>query len=208
VNFKKCVLTVALVFLSIFQIYSSDNSLYIIENKEGLYLGHMKGDVFDEAGVMLYRNGDYYIGTWKNSKYDGPGILYKTNPKRGKMYWDQKLFYVWKEGKQTSAIHYQSDGNHTLFGDTKAGFGVYQSDDPLPETIFIGNFINNELSGLGTIELIDGQIFIGFMQNNQMYKEEIIVDLSKKSITHLLIDEQQNKKIIFDKKGYPEFFYK
>ena len=200
---------IIIIFISVFLstssfVFAQAPILQIIDNKDGLYLGNITDGKYNGSGIMMYRNGDYYIGTWTNGVYNGPGILAKAKAKRD---WDPVMFRVWDNGKPVDVIRRFAEGEHTLYGNTKNGSGVFQSEYPESQTIYIGDFINNEMSGFGLVEFLSGDLFIGYMKNKKFYKEEMLIDFSEAEIKHMLIDEKGNAKVILHKFRYPDYFF-
>ena len=75
------------------------------------------GDYIREGlGILIYPNGEKYIGEWKNGKRNGFGT--QTYRFGGKYEGE------WKDGDKWNGINYEKDGN--IFGKIVNGKGINQ----------------------------------------------------------------------------------
>ena len=126
--------------------------------------------------IIIYENGEYYIGPLLNGLRNGKGVIYYKNGKMkyegdfvndkfegyGKYIWENGDYYIGeflnglRNGKGTK---YYKDGNIGYEGDflndNKDGFGKYYY--PNGEN-YIGRYLNNKRCGKGIVYYKNGKI--------------------------------------------------
>ena len=65
------------------------------------FIGHWKNDVQEDKGIFYYKNGDKYDGEWINGKREGKGIFYYHNGDRYEGDWKNDK----KDGKGIIYLH-------------------------------------------------------------------------------------------------------
>ena len=65
------------------------------------FIGHWKNDVQEDKGIFYYKNGDKYDGEWINGKREGKGIFYYHNGDRYEGDWKNDR----KDGKGIIYLH-------------------------------------------------------------------------------------------------------
>jgi len=103
------------------------------------YVGEYKNDLKDGHGTYYWKNGDKYVGEWKNDQKDGRGT------------------YCWKNGDKYVG-EYKNDLKH--------GQGTYYYTDG---TKYIGEWKNDKRTGHGKLIFLDGSYEEGEFLNNDRH---------------------------------------
>ena len=154
----------------------------ILYNEDGniVYNGEWFDDQKDGEGKKYYKNGDYYIGTYKKDSKHGKGILYYNN---GRIQYDGYWSYGNKNGK---GISYYENGKLKYDGnwanDKKEGYGKYNFKNG---ECYIGQWKNDFENGKGKLYYKNGKI---------KYDGNWVI--GKKEGKGILYDENRN--IIYD----------
>ena len=92
--------------------------------------------------ICRYNNGDVYTGEYTDDKRNGKGIMrYKNN---------EIYEGSWKDGKKEGE-----------------GIFIFENNIKIPEKKYIGEFINNEITGKGTMFYKNGEKYSGMMENKK-----------------------------------------
>ena len=122
-----------------------------IENSENKLIAHGRG-------ILIYKNGDKYLGNFENGKKSKLGIYYFRNGAKYKGYWeDNKL--------NGYGIYYYENGNkyEGNFKDNKRnGVGILTTTNG---DIYESLWENGNISSIGKIIYKDGKIYQGYMKN-------------------------------------------
>lgn len=137
------------------------------------------GDCKDGYGKLVYKNGDTYIGQFKDGKSHGQGICVYSNPDLKGM----KYVGSWKAGKiEGEGRMYQADGTvkqqgiwennrykeegsyGCISGDCANGYGIYLFKDG---TKYLGIFKNEKPAVQGTVFYTNGSKYVGEWKNNK-----------------------------------------
>ena len=175
----------------IVSIISNGNSLYKnIKYGKYEYEGEMKDNKRDGYGKLIFENGIYYIGQWKNGMRHGQGTLYNKdnsiiykgdfeNDKyngKGMSIEEKGYYYIgqWKDG-------------------LKHGLGKYYNKNN--NLIYEGNFENGKFNGLGQYFENNEKYYIGQFSNNE--KDEVGIEINKKEKKQTLINFSNNSQKYF-----------
>ena len=122
-------------------------------------------------GKLIYENGNYYIGQFKNDLANGKGIVYDKN---GSIIYKGDFINDKREG---NGKIFDKDGNYYIghFKDDLAngkGIVYYKNGNIMYE----GDFLNGKKEGNGKYNYEDGNYYIGqyLKMIYQMVKEDII----------------------------------
>ena len=117
------------------------------------YVGEFDNNKRDGQGVYFLSNGDKYVGTWKNDEYNGEGRLYKRYGliKSG----------IWSNNR---LIKSQANIARCLTGDCKNGFSIYLQNNG---TKVIGTFQNGTAHGQVVVFYPNGAKYVGNFNNFQ-----------------------------------------
>ena len=105
----------------------------------GLALPECGNTLHNCTGTYTWKNGDKYVGDWKNNKNHGKGT------------------YIWKSGNK-----YEGD----WVNDKKHGKGTYIWKDG---TKYVGDWKNNKKHGFGTYYWNDGDKYVGDFLNDKKH---------------------------------------
>jgi len=111
------------------------------------YIGDIRNGKPNGYGAMFYNNGDYYYGHFTNNEYDGQGVFVDkaAGTKKAGLYY-----------KGTLAKEIPEQEFDLIFG-SKDGYGLKLTDGGR----YMGNLLNGEPEGQGTLETYDGLSIIG-----------------------------------------------
>ena len=106
-------------------------------------------------GIYTFAEGQVYVGEWKNDKYHGKGTL--TYPD-GKEYSGE-----WKNGFMDGKGTLVTSNNSKIVGefrnDMANGKAIFNS--VVEGDVYIGNFVDDQRHGQGTLIFPDGEKYIG-----------------------------------------------
>ena len=147
-----------------------NNSKVEIQKLEnGIYEGELINNIKEGNGKFIYNNGEFYVGQFKNNKFNGKGVLFydKTKIKyegdffndkyngSGKLFYKNGEFYIgqFKEGK-------------------KNGKGTeYYKDKKIK---YKGEFSNDLYDGNGKFVYEDGSYYIGqWLEGKKHFKGKV-----------------------------------
>ena len=111
-------------------------------------------------GKYIWEDGEYYIGEWKNNKWDGKGIYYYAS---GDVYNGENIDtkrmgfgkYIWKDGES-----YVGEWKNNL----KHGKGI--DYDKNGKIIYEGDYVNDQYEGYGKLIEENGDYYIGQFLND------------------------------------------
>ncbi len=121
-------------------------------NQEGEYHG---------KGVIIYSNGEKYVGGFKDGKYDGQGTFTYSDGSKWEGEWKEGLRYT---GKGT--IHFESGSKYV--GEYKDG--KYNGQGTLTHPNgdkYVGEFKDGLRNGQGTYNYPDGRKYVGEFKDNK-----------------------------------------
>lgn len=123
---------------------------YKVEKKKGIYVGTLLNNIPFGHGTFTMTDNSKYVGDWDNGIYNGNGVLYRTDGsqyyigefKNGKFNGHGTLFYIdgrkyegdFKDGKiNGKGVEYRPDGSKFYEGEWKNGkmngFGIKYNND-------------------------------------------------------------------------------
>ncbi len=150
-----------------------------------IYEGILKKGKEKDKGIMKYNNGEIYNGEWNNDKREGIGFLYLNNKDYELI---QKRIEFYKNN--CFEIFTLNINDNIYFGtfkdDKKEGKGFLFMKNPNnffeDNTLFEGDFINNERNGYGNIYFKTGCKFKGYWKND-IFDESIdgVLELNQNS---------------------------
>jgi hypothetical protein len=107
----------------------------------GIYQGQCVNDKPNGAGEVVFNNGDYFIGSFKNGRIDGKGKW--TSGSSGNSYSGS-----WRDGK-------------------REGVGTYSW--PRSNQQYVGAWVDDKREGQGKLTWGNGDRFEGEFRNNEQY---------------------------------------
>ena len=134
-----------------------------IDKNGNKYIGNWKDDNFNGKGRIISINGDYYEGDWKSGIIEGFGIFYSSsnNYKYEGAFKNNKFDGKGKLTYEKENIKYVGYfKNGVKEGKGKMIFGN--------KSKYVGQFKNDLFWGEGTFEWPDGRKYIGRWKNNCM----------------------------------------
>lgn len=115
------------------------------------YVGEFDNKKRHGQGVYFLSNGDKYVGTWKNNEYSGEGRLYKRDGVIESGIWaDSRL------------VKMQENISRCLTGNCKNGFSAYLFDNG---TKVVGMFQNGKPDGQVAVFYPNGAKYVGDFNN-------------------------------------------
>lgn len=125
------------------------------------YIGQFwKGQKHGE-GTIFYLNGSYYRGQWSNDLPHGDGFKFFKDGTRLEGFWEKGRLIRRKE-KTGEIAEYQARGGTEktgcISGNCHTGKGIYIYSSG---TIYIGEFANGEIHGFGVCYFSDGSKYQG-----------------------------------------------
>ena len=188
---------------SIINLIERNAKIIELFTNDGEYIGEIKNINLEGYGRFIMKNGDIYIGFFKNDKLNGPGeIFFKKNKEKcqgyflnnkldgkGRYYFKNGDYYIgeFKEnkrqghGKNIYKVGYYYIGE--WLNDKRHFNGTFY--DKLHNKIYEGEFKNNLLEGTGKMRLEGGYYYYeGDFKNNEMNGNGIIYD-SKNEVKYI-----------------------
>lgn len=133
-----------------------------IESKEkAIIIGNAQGDFVNGPGLIQFADGTVYAGNLVNSQrhgfgirnYRGVSVVYMGDYQNDKKSGLGKLYDMQKK-KRVFEGHWSKD--------MKNGHGVLEGD----KGTYVGNYLDDKMSGQGTMTLINGDKYEGNFQND------------------------------------------
>lgn len=167
------------------------------ELSQGHYKGYVKKTYPDGFGIMKYKNGNKYQGSWKEGHYHGLGLLCQDR--------DSILGY-WEKGKLIGNTLYKTDDfiyDGGVIDNVPTGIGKLVSSDG---SSYSGTWVDGKRNGIGDMLFTNGDTYFGEWENNEFHGSgKYIYNLHNSSY------EGGWKNGLQDGKGYyrsPSFAYK
>ncbi|MGB1121034.1 MAG: caspase family protein [Saprospiraceae bacterium] len=111
------------------------------------YVGEFDNRKRHGQGVYFLSNGDKYVGSWKHDKYNGEGRLYRRDGSVQAGIWSNNIL---------TKYHDKTSG--CLTGDCNNGYGVYLLEDG---TKVVGIFQNGRPDGQVAVFYTNGSKYVG-----------------------------------------------
>ena len=148
---------------------SLENDIELNENINEPNEGNFINGKLEGNGKYIYKNGNYYIGQFKNDKFNGKGILYNKN---GNIIYEGDFINGKIEG---NGKHFYKNGQYYVgqFKNNKRnGKGIlyYKNGNVMCE----GDFINEKYEGDGKYFWKNGQYYVGQFKNGKRNGKGII----------------------------------
>ncbi len=115
------------------------------------YVGEFDNSKRHGQGVYFLSSGDKYVGTWKNDAYDGEGRLYKRD--------GSVDGGVWANNKLTKP---ESNGARCLSGDCSSSYSIYLFANG---TKVVGNYKDGKPDGQVAVFYPNGAKYVGNFSN-------------------------------------------
>lgn len=164
----------------------NNKSFGVIQYDNKKYTGYLKvidkDILFNEEGIFLFNNGDYFYGEFDNNKPFGYGN-YSNLQFNYEGEWNNSLpcgygIEIWNEGSYFQGYYnngYKNDiGTYTwpngsiyigeITDNQLNGYGLYKFFDG---RIYFGEWRSNSMHGYGEFYWIDGKKYIGFFENDE-----------------------------------------
>ena len=175
----------------IVSIISNGYHIYkIIKYGEYEYEGEIKDSKRDGYGKLIFENGIYYIGQWKNDMKHGKGTLYKK---------DNSLIYEgdFENDKYNGFGKLNEENGDYYIGEWKDGLkhGLGKLYNKKKNIIYEGNFENGMRNGIGKYFENKGKYYIGQWSNN--IKDEIGIEINEKDNKQIYINYSNNSQKYF-----------
>ncbi|MDD4821169.1 MAG: hypothetical protein PHI48_01225 [Bacteroidales bacterium] len=121
----------------------------------------VSGDCENGDALVIYKNGDRYDGFFKDSLYEGQGMLRL----KSKEYYEG----AFSKGLYDGAGYLQLPNKDVYEGSFKAG--LYDGNGTLTEykgRTYTGSFLKGKMNGSGSISLPNGDKYIGSFKNDEI----------------------------------------
>lgn len=145
---------------------SSGKGRYVFSDGDYYVGGFLDGE-FSGAGKLVRKDGSYYEGEWSKSKKHGEGIAYAGGKKMKHKYHMNKLLQETKYQENQESTIILTEQKPKLKDCTKqycnAEKGSFRYGDG---SIYEGDFVNGEGSGLGICKYANGDRYEGGWQNH------------------------------------------
>ena len=132
--------------------------IIIYENGEK-YIGEKKNNIKQGFGKFFYSDGSIYEGEWKDDVKEGFGTYYYAS--------GSKYEGEWKNNLQNGLCTYYYSNGDKYEGECKNckinGYGIYYYSNG---KIYEGQFKNDKIEGLGIFYYRNGDIYEGNLKNN------------------------------------------
>ena len=147
-----------------------------------VYIGEYKNSIKDGKGAYLFAEGDIYIGDFVSDKRTGKGIYLWAKSEEYLSEFDS-LFdaEITDEFASSFIAYFEGDFlRHFSSGEIAEATTVNEFfvtfEKILPRTqieIYVGDFVENEMSGNGKYKWLSGRTYEGVFENGNILKEEI-----------------------------------
>ncbi|MEO0735133.1 MAG: peptidase C14 caspase catalytic subunit p20, partial [Bacteroidota bacterium] len=129
----------------------------------GTYEGHFrKGRFSDDNGILHYRNGDLYVGGWRNSLQEGKG---RYTQKNGLSYFGSFHEGKWHGPGEVTFKNTNRIQAKWAYGEIvgPATFTFANKDQ------YVGEMTGFQIAGQGTMEYATGDVYTGQWLDNQRH---------------------------------------
>lgn len=120
-----------------------EGRLITVNETGGTYRGEMKNGKKEGWGEYKRKNGDRYVGYWKNDRFNGQGILYNREH-------ELKIVGTWMNGEKDGKIsYYYSIGDEKIETYTEGVLnGYYEYRWKSPKYRLVGQYVNGKKEGV------------------------------------------------------------
>jgi hypothetical protein len=125
------------------------------------YSGIFNHNQFENYGILINSNSEYYIGHWKNSLMHGNGKLYQP----GKFLYNGSFKNGKKDGQGEEAYKDGSIYIGSFMDDERENEGTFKLADG---SIYKGNFNKSLFEGFGEMAWTDGRTYKGYWKKGKM----------------------------------------
>ncbi len=150
-----------------------------------VYIGQYSNSVKDGKGAYLFSEGDIYIGDFSLDKRTGKGIYLWAKSEEYSSEFEALFDVDLTDEFASSFIAYFEGDFHRHFTNGEKTEATTQNpffltlEEILSRSqleIYIGDFLENELSGEGTYRWLSGRVYTGSFKNGAVYKEPEVTE--------------------------------